>query len=26
LDPEHGIIPGVGNPYIGPVIRFEPEP
>jgi hypothetical protein len=25
LDPEHGIIPGVGNPNIGPVIRFEPR-
>ena len=24
LDPNHGIIPGVGNPNIGPVIRFEP--
>jgi hypothetical protein len=26
LDASHGITPGVGNPYIGPVIRFEPEP
>jgi hypothetical protein len=25
LDPTHGIIPGVGNPNIGPVIRFEPN-
>jgi RHS repeat-associated protein len=25
LDPEHGIIPGVGNDAIGPVIRFEPN-
>jgi RHS repeat-associated protein len=24
LDPKHGIIPGVGNTNIGPVIRFEP--
>jgi len=24
IDPNHGIIPGVGNPNIGPVIRFEP--
>ena len=24
IDPGTGIIPGVGNPYIGPVIRFEP--
>jgi hypothetical protein len=24
IDPSHGIIPGVGNPNIGPVIRFEP--
>jgi RHS repeat-associated protein len=24
LDPRSGIIPGVGNPFIGPVIRFEP--
>jgi hypothetical protein len=24
LDPSHGIIPGVGNPNIGPVLRFEP--
>ncbi len=23
IDPGHGIIPGVGNPNIGPVIRFE---
>ena len=26
LDPSHGIIPGVGNPNIGPIIRFEPLP
>ena len=25
IDPTHGIIPGVGNPNIGPVIRFEPQ-
>jgi hypothetical protein len=25
LDPNHGIIPGYGNPNIGPVIRFEPK-
>jgi hypothetical protein len=25
VDPEHGIIPGVGNPEIGPVVRFEPK-
>lgn len=25
LDPSHGIIPGVGNPNLGPVLRFEPE-
>jgi RHS repeat-associated protein len=25
LDPIHGIIPGVGNPNIGPILRFEPE-
>jgi hypothetical protein len=25
LDTSHGIIPGVGNPNIGPVIRFEPK-
>jgi len=24
IDPSHGIIPGFGNPNIGPVIRFEP--
>jgi hypothetical protein len=24
IDPSHGIVPGVGNPNIGPVIRFEP--
>ncbi len=24
LDPKSGIIPGTGNPYIGPFIRFEP--
>ncbi|MGH9830840.1 MAG: RHS repeat-associated core domain-containing protein, partial [Blastocatellia bacterium] len=24
IDPTHGIVPGVGNPNIGPVIRFEP--
>jgi hypothetical protein len=25
IDPKHGIIPGVGNINIGPVIRFEPK-
>lgn len=25
IDPSHGIVPGVGNPNIGPVIRFEPK-
>lgn len=25
IDPKHGIIPGVGNPHAGPVIRFEPQ-
>jgi RHS repeat-associated protein len=25
IDPTHGIIPGVGNRNIGPVIRFEPR-
>jgi RHS repeat-associated protein len=25
IDPSHGIIPGVGNPNIGPVLRFEPQ-
>ncbi len=25
LDPKTGIIPGAGNPNIGPVIRFEPN-
>ena len=25
IDPEHGIIPGMGNPHQGPVIRFEPQ-
>jgi hypothetical protein len=25
IDPEHGIVPGVGNPEMGPVIRFEPK-
>ena len=25
IDPEHGIIPGTGNPNMGPVIRFEPN-
>jgi hypothetical protein len=25
LDPNSGIIPGTGNPYIGPYIRFEPN-
>lgn len=25
IDPNHGIIPGVGNPNIGPVLRFEPK-
>ncbi len=24
IDASHGIIPGVGNPNIGPVIKFEP--
>ncbi|WP_142686752.1 DUF6443 domain-containing protein [Chitinophaga polysaccharea] len=24
LDPKSGIIPGLGNPFIGPLIRFEP--
>jgi hypothetical protein len=24
IDPDTGIIPGVGNPYYGPYIRFEP--
>jgi RHS repeat-associated protein len=24
LDPKTGIIPGTGNPFIGPIIRFEP--
>jgi hypothetical protein len=24
LDPKTGIIPGTGNPFIGPYIRFEP--
>jgi RHS repeat-associated protein len=24
LDPQHGIIPGTPNPYLGPSIRFEP--
>ena len=24
IDPSHGLIPGMGNPFIGPVIRFEP--
>jgi RHS repeat-associated protein len=24
LDPHTGIVPGSGNPYIGPTIRFEP--
>jgi hypothetical protein len=25
MDQTHGIIPGHGNPYQGPVIRFEPN-
>jgi hypothetical protein len=25
IDPKTGIIPGVGNTNIGPVIRFEPR-
>jgi hypothetical protein len=25
IDPEHGIVPGAANPYIGPSIRFEPN-
>jgi hypothetical protein len=25
IDPNHGIIPGGGNPYIGPSIRFDPR-
>ena len=25
IDPEHGIVPGVGNPEMGPTIRFEPR-
>lgn len=25
IDPSHGIIPGVGSPSMGPVIRFEPN-
>ena len=25
MDAQHGIIPGVGNTNIGPVIRFEPR-
>jgi hypothetical protein len=25
VDPKHGIIPGVGNPGMGPAIRFEPK-
>jgi hypothetical protein len=25
IDPKTGIIPGVGNSNIGPVIRFEPQ-
>ena len=24
LDPKTGLIPGTGNPFIGPLIRFEP--
>jgi hypothetical protein len=24
LDPSHGIVPGVHNPYLGPAVRFEP--
>jgi len=24
IDPKTGIVPGYGNPFIGPVIRFEP--
>lgn len=25
IDPTTGIVPGTGNPNIGPVIRFEPN-
>jgi RHS repeat-associated protein len=25
IDLEHGLIPGAGNPNIGPIIRFEPR-
>jgi hypothetical protein len=25
VDPKHGVIPGVGNANIGPVVRFEPK-
>jgi RHS repeat-associated protein len=25
IDPSSGIIPGLGNPNIGPIIRFEPN-
>ena len=25
LDPTHGVVPGVHNPYIGPAIRFAPR-
>lgn len=25
VDPAHGIVPGVGNPNIGPVVCFEPK-
>ncbi len=24
LDPEHGIVPGIHNPFMGPAVRFEP--
>lgn len=25
IDPKTGVVPGAGNPNIGPVIRFEPN-
>jgi hypothetical protein len=25
VDPKHGVIPGVGNANMGPIIRFEPK-
>jgi len=25
IDPQHGIIPGYGNTYMGPVIKFIPK-